>query len=632
MSPDLKMPVSITTNTPDVDFGAGLDSVAKQKLSSDSGAFNNEYRRQVDAQESRRAQQQSDARQADMRADQARRAKDDRLADQRADRREQDRRSGNDLPDKGREAERDVRVAARKTADHDRNTPASKANDTRNQGPDKHTRNKTVEESSDTGPMKAEQATTVESADGNQKQEVEEVTDTATQTSETQPGVSVEQATLVEGVAEAGDDLSPYFLQQLSGANASQREDGSASGLTELENITPKAGLEQWMGQTLSGDPSTADGVEGDDDLNAKASILSESVKGALGKGVVGEGATISSNSETVAVSSKVSELNGPVQEQVKGAPEETGLLGERVTDKLPKEPSVSQVNPLAQAVNTANLRRDIHSQQSRVGGEPSATLSPSSNDGSSGFSLSEVKQLMQERKALLEGGNQSIKNSNEESMVSQVDKLLAADKKLAGGMDVLRQLRIPGAEAKSSTLDDSSSGVKPLPFARALDQMSTVKTEEVKPFSTTISTPMNKPGFVPEFNQRIMMMIGQKIQSAQIMLTPEELGQIDVTVKFNQDQQASIVFASQQPATREALESGAQRLRDMLEENGVDLESVDIQEQLANGRHQGEDGKSENLAGLENTDATKVTEEEEGDESDAVVTLATDRIVDFYA
>jgi len=253
-------------------------------------------------------------------------------------------------------------------------------------------------------------------------------------------------------------------------------------------------------------------------------------------------------------------------------------------------------------------------------------------------LSSDDVKQLMQERKVLLEGGRLEggkldgavSSKAGGDVMTSQADKLLALDKRLSQGMEGLRQLRIPGQDTKKASVDDS---VKSSSFGRALEQMSSIKTEEVKPLSTSIATPLNKPGFIPEFNQRIMMMIGQKIQEAEIKLNPAELGSIDVSIKFNQDQQASIVFASQHSVTRDALEQGAQRLRDMLEQNGVDVDNVDIQENLTHDRHdKGNDDERGLAASAKDQDGVSDDADDADEMGGRVATIETDSLVDFYA
>lgn len=618
MSPDFKMPTSATANLPEIDFGAGMEPVTKQRVSNDSGAFNDEYRRQVDAQRSQRTQQQDAERQADLRADQARRAKEDRAADQRAERREQERRSGNELPDRERPVEKadNRRASAQAGSADERDTPTDRPStgDRKNHqvvsenDPQPASEGDAVAQQSDNVPVHNTDEAPGGVKEGTKASGLEEVKGDLSE--------SLEIALVAGAVTD--DELTPYVAQQLAQSDLPDQSE-VADDTATLDGVTPESGLAQWMGQTL--------GAEGK--LTDQAGGNSQGVQDSIVRPV--PGATQGKDESIhVKINNTASQAGLPME-----TPDEQldtdgqNATNSRLTDKLPQQAGALSMSPLAQAVNVEKLRRDGGAQEFANHGVQKSTLDSTVSDSSSGFSLSELKQLMQERKALLEAGQQGAKSNADESMVSQADKLLAGDKKLAGGMEALRQLRIPGADLNPAKADDTASGPKAVPFARALDSASTVKTDESKPFSTTISTPMNKPGFVPEFNQRIMMMIGQKIQTAEIKLTPEELGTIDVTVKFNQEQQASIVFASQQSATREALEQGAQRLRDMLEENGVDLESVDIQEQLANGRHQGEEGESEALADEKSASSEIASDDDESVEG---VAIETDSLVDFYA
>ncbi|MBV1920949.1 MAG: flagellar hook-length control protein FliK [Pseudomonadales bacterium] len=473
-------------------------------------------------------------------------------------------------------------------------------------------------------------------------------------------------AELVDEARLAADDmvLSPYILQQLSETGATSTvevADALGAGLESGLESGMKPGLEsgsergnsisplaQWMEQTLGVDQSTAnnnaskvlDGAvdTASVDTNVDKGAIS-TVESTMTKVLEPEVSSVSPEDILGIASGKAHDLAMPSDVIVKPSTVEgesakalrnmddvarlldAKRLAEPLLEKALPE---SKIQPLSQAIESIN-RSDRLAEPTFL---KQAALS--SEAPSNGLSLDELKQMMQERKVLLEGGRleggaATLKAGAED--VPQADKLLALDKRLSQGMDGLRQLRIPGQEAKKASVEDS---VKPSSFGRALEQMSSIKTEEGKPLSTSIATPMNKPGFIPEFNQRIMMMIGQKIQSAEIKLNPEELGSIDVSIKFNQDQQASIVFASQHSVTRDALEQGAQRLRDMLEQNGVDVDNVDIQENLTHERH--DKGADDDRGVAKNAKDQEGISDTAEDVDGQVATIETDSLVDFYA
>lgn len=95
----------------------------------------------------------------------------------------------------------------------------------------------------------------------------------------------------------------------------------------------------------------------------------------------------------------------------------------------------------------------------------------------------------------------------------------------------------------------------------------------------------------------RIQIMQQQGIQHARIQLDPPELGQLDIRLQFHQDQ-LQVNVMSQIPQVRDALEGHSIRLREMLEQQGVELTDMqffdesDKEHPAFAGGHWGEDGQ----------------------------------------
>ncbi|OUS03199.1 hypothetical protein A9Q81_07350 [Gammaproteobacteria bacterium 42_54_T18] len=645
MPADIALPISVSTNTPDIDLGAGRNSIVNQSVDDKRQAFNQEYQRQVDTRNEYRSRQkiqesrQQDARQADIRADEraSQRADEARKTEQnrrdervsQAERRNQQQESGKRLPENG----------------NDRAKQTEQAN------ADKTRMDSSRREAAQVQIRQAQQTESKQLDTQQQTQKAQELRHQNTQHSQAK-NQSLENDMADDALARSADEvvLSPYILQQLSDTGANSIGEGADTSGLGAESDNSMSSLVQWMEQTLGADQGAAD----NDSIGANAGggsastsepaitsglesvVSSASSKDtlSLSSGKVNDSATtsgISVKPEGQTDGAKVAESNAAKNESaeaLRNMEDVARLLDAKRSAENSLETALpgSKIQPLSQAIESVN-RSDRLAEPTFL-----KQTALSSEGSSNGLSLDELKQMMQERKSLLEGGRleggaAALKAGAEDVMTPQTDKLLALDKRLSQGMEGLRQLRIPGQEAKKAVVDD---GVKSSSFGRALEQMSSIKTEEVKPLSTSIATPMNKPGFTPEFNQRIMMMIGQRIQAAEIKLNPEELGSIDVSIKFNQDQQASIVFVSPHSVTRDALEQGAQRLRDMLEQNGVDVDSVDIQENLTHDRHNQDNEGKRGLAGS-STDKEGASDETE-EMDDRVATIETDSLVDFYA
>jgi flagellar hook-length control protein FliK len=145
-----------------------------------------------------------------------------------------------------------------------------------------------------------------------------------------------------------------------------------------------------------------------------------------------------------------------------------------------------------------------------------------------------------------------------------------------------------------------------------------------------SIGLPMTHPRWGQALGQRVVYMTNNQVQQAQITLNPDKLGPVQIKLHVDKDQQVHVVVTAQQGATREALENAMPRLKEMMQEAGVDLGSVNVGDQReSTNQSQDKDGESHNRtssASLEGvlTDTT--------DPSEGVTVGVSDTLVDYYA
>jgi flagellar hook-length control protein FliK len=94
------------------------------------------------------------------------------------------------------------------------------------------------------------------------------------------------------------------------------------------------------------------------------------------------------------------------------------------------------------------------------------------------------------------------------------------------------------------------------------------------------VGTPVGAHGFNDDFSQRVLMLAGQRVQSAEIALTPADLGPITVSMELR-GQEASLVFGAAQSATRLAIEDALPRLREMFQTHGLHLVDAHVGAQV---------------------------------------------------
>jgi len=100
----------------------------------------------------------------------------------------------------------------------------------------------------------------------------------------------------------------------------------------------------------------------------------------------------------------------------------------------------------------------------------------------------------------------------------------------------------------------------------------------------------MDRPGWEQSFANNVSWMNNEKVQTANIRISPAELGPIEIKMTVKQDQ-LTLNINAHHALTRETLENAMPRLREVLANNGFNSVNVDVSGQQTNG------GNAENSA-----------------------------------
>lgn len=112
---------------------------------------------------------------------------------------------------------------------------------------------------------------------------------------------------------------------------------------------------------------------------------------------------------------------------------------------------------------------------------------------------------------------------------------------------------------------------------------------------------------------ERAAWFAGQNIHSAELQLDPPELGPLQVRISVHQDQ-AVVSFVSGNPQVREALDQSMMRLRELLQEQGMQLVEAGVSDQQREGDSEAPDAAENRL------DGTVAGEQTESDQATAQV------------
>jgi|GEM_PF-3428461 len=127
-----------------------------------------------------------------------------------------------------------------------------------------------------------------------------------------------------------------------------------------------------------------------------------------------------------------------------------------------------------------------------------------------------------------------------------------------------------PNDSNNLSSLNMLSPGSQRSPLQADASLMSKVENSSLNPM---------RAEFHQQMEQRIQWMLSRGVQTADIRIDPPELGTIHIRVAQHGDQ-TQVVFTSQHANVREALEGMLPRLREMFEQQGLNLGQTDVRDQ----------------------------------------------------
>lgn len=148
----------------------------------------------------------------------------------------------------------------------------------------------------------------------------------------------------------------------------------------------------------------------------------------------------------------------------------------------------------------------------------------------------------------------------------------------------------------------------------------------------TMHSLPENQ-AWPSEMASKVSWVAKEGFKTAHIQLDPPELGSLTVKVSMDQDSNTHVSFIASSAHARDALEGQIQRLRDMLQQQGVELDSVDVEVSQGNGQAFGSESSNEEQG---QTSGSGIGANGDLDEADGLenisYVLPAEQGIDYYA
>ncbi|MDR7119237.1 flagellar hook-length control protein FliK [Rheinheimera soli] len=127
------------------------------------------------------------------------------------------------------------------------------------------------------------------------------------------------------------------------------------------------------------------------------------------------------------------------------------------------------------------------------------------------------------------------------------------------------------------------------------------------------------------QLKEKMLMMVKDKVHTAEIRLDPSELGSMQIKISLQQDQM-SVQFMVQQGNAKELMEQQMPKLRELLQQQGIELSQGSVQQQ--NQSSSGQEGGRRTAGG----NGTAADTADEMVDPALVPTRHSDRVVDYYA
>ncbi|REL30257.1 flagellar hook-length control protein FliK [Thalassotalea euphylliae] len=358
------------------------------------------------------------------------------------------------------------------------------------------------------------------------------------------------------GLETAGAEELTEGQSATSLANAAIETDAAGNGASG-ENI-----------KQLSGDLSASQGANQGANQGPSQNTLSAS----------SQGSNTANDKSQVNEQSSVQSVNG----QAASASNAINSANDQVLDAEQNAAAANDVQI------TSNQQRNTNSAATqRTGGEPSAHVQQLNAVADAAQAEQQEQNLNQGEHQQAETLQQQVETNSQQAQVSAPNSRMSFAESIAAAnasqthttssitnTENLTPEQVEQLEAAASRVIDSNLDIK--------------KTQQLQ--TETIN--IYRRDFANAVKDKVMVMVNQKLQQVDIQLDPPELGNVHVRVNLQGDQ-AAVNFTVQNPQAKDALEQHMDKLRDMLQESGVDVGDANVaQQQQGSGQEQGRFGR----------------------------------------
>ena len=247
---------------------------------------------------------------------------------------------------------------------------------------------------------------------------------------------------------------------------------------------------------------------------------------------------------------------------------------------------------------------------------------------GVAGLNASSVSADLMPLKPTIMNERLSIQNAHMNASMSELP-----------AMDMITQASRLQQVPVSTSISSSSPGAQNINVLTAGAMVDSAATfSQLSPvgnsLSSSISASIQSPQWGQQMTEQVSVMLRGGVQQAEIKLNPANLGPMEIKLSLNDDQ-ASVSFVAQHAPVRDALDAALPRLREMLEEQGLNLADVDVSTQDEQQQAEDQEASDEvSFDGRETSDTEELSDNTDvlQDASEMVLSMQHSKAINIFA
>jgi len=164
-------------------------------------------------------------------------------------------------------------------------------------------------------------------------------------------------------------------------------------------------------------------------------------------------------------------------------------------------------------------------------------------------------------------------------------------------------------------------------PLSSVPQNLTPLSSSPASSLSLSIGENIQNSNWSQQLSQQVSYMVRGGIQQAEIKLNPAHLGPMEIKLSVNDDQ-ATVSFVTQHAPVRDALDAAIPRLKEMLEQQGLNLAGADVStqsEQNQADQHQTEQNQADQHQSSSESQADSIADVSGGESTNETMMLNTE-------